>query len=143
MISFKRAAEGEGRERKREKRDLVAISLPFPLRRWVLLSKPSFSGDISLLSSFLPLLRLLEIFQEDKVLKNLAQRLRSDSIRPLLERFLAILEVGIGDAGGSRPGFESWTRSQIEAVVSVARLIVLALRSTSGMELFLFFSQNL
>lgn len=87
--------------------------------------------------------RLLEIFQEDKVPKDLAQRLRSDSIRPSLERFLAILLVGIGDAGGGGPGFKSWTRSQIEAVVWVARLIVLAVRSTAGMELVVFFSRNL
>lgn len=78
--------------------------------------------------------RLLEIFQEDKAPKDLAQRLCSDSIRPGLERFLAILDVGIGDAGGGRLGFESWSRSQIEAVVSVSRLIVSALGFASVAE---------
>lgn len=81
---------------------------------------------------------LLEVFRESSS-KDVALRLRSDSVRPGLERFLAIVESGIGDAGDGRKVFESWSRAQIDAVASVAKLIVSATLSSPGMFFFLGF----
>lgn len=75
---------------------------------------------------------LLEVFRESS--KDVASRLRSDSVRPGLERFLAIIESGIGDAGDGRKGFESWSSAQIDAVASVVKLIISATLSTPAVE---------
>ncbi|XP_073003648.1 auxin transport protein BIG [Typha latifolia] len=74
---------------------------------------------------------LLEIFQEEKAPKDLPRRLRSDAIRPGLERLLAVLDAGIADAADGRLGFESWSRAQIDAVVAVAKMVVSAVLSTA------------
>lgn len=75
--------------------------------------------------------RLLDLFDESKPTRDLAHRLRSDSIKPGLRRFLAILESGIGASDDGRLGFESWSRSQIDTVVYVAKLLISATPSTS------------
>ncbi|KAJ0989688.1 hypothetical protein J5N97_008044 [Dioscorea zingiberensis] len=76
--------------------------------------------------------RLLEVFRGSS--KDVAPQLRSDSVRPGLERFLAILESGIGDSGDGRKGFENWSRAQIDAVVSVAKLIISSTVSAPAVE---------
>ncbi|RWW29188.1 hypothetical protein BHE74_00012920 [Ensete ventricosum] len=76
---------------------------------------------------------LLEIFQEGGAgPKDLAHRLRSESAKPGLERFLAVLDAGIADSEGGRLGFQGWTPDQIAAVLAVARLIVPPLLGMSG-----------
>ncbi|ONK55020.1 uncharacterized protein A4U43_UnF8510 [Asparagus officinalis] len=72
---------------------------------------------------------LLDLFKDRTPPRDLAHRLRSDSIKPGLFRFLAILD------SGARLGLESWSASQIDAVISAAKLLVgssLSISAESG-----------
>ncbi|MQL86778.1 hypothetical protein Taro_019319, partial [Colocasia esculenta] len=71
--------------------------------------------------------QLLEIFRgENKGPQQLFQSLRSDAAGPGLRSFLSILRHGIGFDADGKPGVECWSRPQIEATLSVAKLIVSA-----------------
>lgn len=77
--------------------------------------------------------QLLQILRDEKrTPTQAAQKLRSDSARKGLRNFLCVLRSGIEVGEDGRLGVESWSRQQIEATVSVARLIIAASLSAPG-----------
>ncbi|PKU69107.1 auxin transport protein BIG [Dendrobium catenatum] len=74
--------------------------------------------------------RLLEILSETRP-PRFSQKLLSGAARPGLKAILSILEEGIRVADQGRLVLQSWSRPQIEAVISVAEVIVAASLSIS------------
>ncbi|XP_057963954.1 auxin transport protein BIG isoform X2 [Malania oleifera] len=75
--------------------------------------------------------KLAELLFDGKPSDVLALRLRSESVKPGLEKFYAVLRRGLDAIAGGKLVFESWTHSQIQAVCSVASAIATATRSLS------------
>ncbi|XXG55217.1 hypothetical protein AAC387_Pa03g2931 [Persea americana] len=67
--------------------------------------------------------KLVELLREEISPKDLSIRLRSDSLRPGLEFFYSILDQGIREIEEGKLGLESWTQSETQAVLSIARSI--------------------
>ncbi|KAG0465971.1 hypothetical protein HPP92_020135 [Vanilla planifolia] len=72
------------------------------------------------------MIRLLEIFSEATAPRDVALKLRAAAARPGLESFLSIVEEGIRVTEDGSLELQNWSRSQIEAVLSVAEAIVSA-----------------
>lgn len=76
--------------------------------------------------------KLVEILREEISPKDLSIRLRSDSLRTGLELFYSILDQGIQEIEEGKLMLESWTQSQVQTVLCVARSIVSSSRAVSG-----------
>lgn len=76
--------------------------------------------------------KLVELLREEISPKELSIRLRSDSLRPGLEFFYSILDQGIREIQEGKLGLESWTQSETQAVLSIARSILSSCRVVKG-----------
>lgn len=76
--------------------------------------------------------KLVQLLQEVKTPNNLSQTLHSDSVKPGLERLHSILKQSIEPiADDGKLGFESWSSSQIQVLISILKLYISATRSLS------------
>ncbi|XP_077214481.1 auxin transport protein (BIG) [Tasmannia lanceolata] len=75
--------------------------------------------------------KIIQLFRQEKSPKDLSKRFRSDSVKTGLKSLYSILQRGIEEIGDGKLGFESWDRSQILTVVTIAKFIVSATLSQS------------
>lgn len=74
--------------------------------------------------------KLVEVLCEGKPTGDLSQLLRSESLKPGLDKFCSLLGHALAPiADGRKLGFESWSQLQIQAVSSLASALASATRS--------------